>query len=231
MSLLDSRAIRDWVKQKFLSVDNVLKTKETVEANTEEGKSVDALVVKEVFQSVSDGKSLVASAITDKGVQTDATATFQEMATNIGLISGGGGSDFPVSSPYTFEIKFQGFPYNSGDYGIITCNLPFNNLKRLVIKKVYFTLRKDSTSNSSGYFYFGIRGKKNGNSGVYAVQYSGSLVSSQTYQVIVDNNSDYEVDISEFESIDEFYFNHTYRSGTVVSGNLNVTLVAELYFD
>ena len=43
--------------------------------------------VNECFQSVSDGKALVASAITDKGVLTDATATFAEMASNIEQIS------------------------------------------------------------------------------------------------------------------------------------------------
>lgn len=44
----------------------------------------------EVFQSVSDGKELVASAISDKGVPTLATDSFQTMADNIGNISGGG---------------------------------------------------------------------------------------------------------------------------------------------
>lgn len=46
--------------------------------------------LNEVFQSVSDGKSLIASAITDMGVKTDADATFEEMAQNIGKIAGGG---------------------------------------------------------------------------------------------------------------------------------------------
>ena len=41
-------------------------------------ESVDSL-----FQSVSNGKALVADAITDKGVSTSATATFETMATNI----------------------------------------------------------------------------------------------------------------------------------------------------
>ena len=36
--------------------------------------------------SVSEGKSLIAAAVTDKGVQTAADATFQQMATNIGSI-------------------------------------------------------------------------------------------------------------------------------------------------
>ena len=43
----------------------------------------------ELFQSVSNGKTLVASAITDKGIATDATATFATMASNINSISTG----------------------------------------------------------------------------------------------------------------------------------------------
>ena len=46
--------------------------------------------VAEVKKSVSDGKSKVASAITDKGVATEATDTFDTMAENIRKISGGG---------------------------------------------------------------------------------------------------------------------------------------------
>lgn len=46
--------------------------------------------IAEVFQSVSNGKVAIASAITDKGVLTDATDTFGKMAENIGKISVGG---------------------------------------------------------------------------------------------------------------------------------------------
>ena len=45
--------------------------------------------VSELFQSVSNGKTLVANAITGKGVSTATDATFATMATNIGKISGG----------------------------------------------------------------------------------------------------------------------------------------------
>lgn len=45
--------------------------------------------VAEVKKSVSDGKSKVASAITDKGVATEATDTFDTMAENIGKIQTG----------------------------------------------------------------------------------------------------------------------------------------------
>lgn len=50
--------------------------------------------IAEVFQSVSNGKVAIASAITDKGVSTDATDTFAQMAVNIERISGGGGVSF-----------------------------------------------------------------------------------------------------------------------------------------
>ena len=43
----------------------------------------------DLFQSVSSGKTLVANAITGKGVSTATNATFATMATNIGKISGG----------------------------------------------------------------------------------------------------------------------------------------------
>ena len=39
--------------------------------------------IAETFQSVSNGKTLIASAITDKGVTTSNTDTFQTMANNI----------------------------------------------------------------------------------------------------------------------------------------------------
>lgn len=68
----------------------ILGTSEEVKANTTAGLLVDALVLKEVFCSVSEGKKKLASAITDKGVVTDAGETFEGMAENIGLIQGGG---------------------------------------------------------------------------------------------------------------------------------------------
>ena len=60
-----------------------------VNANfTDVEDAIDALNenVTELFQSVSDGKGLIAEAITDKGVTTSATASFETMANNIGQI-------------------------------------------------------------------------------------------------------------------------------------------------
>ena len=45
----------------------------------------------ELFTSVSDGKALIASAVTDKGVPTQPDAAFSEIAGNIAQISTGGG--------------------------------------------------------------------------------------------------------------------------------------------
>ena len=53
----------------------------------------------EVKQSVSNGKSLIASAITDKGIETLSDATFQTMADNIGLIESGEKSNLPNWCP------------------------------------------------------------------------------------------------------------------------------------
>lgn len=52
--------------------------------------------------SVSNGKSLIASAITDKGVETAQDATFAQMAENIGQITGG--SDTSDATATSFDI-------------------------------------------------------------------------------------------------------------------------------
>ena len=74
------------------------------------------------FQSVSDGKALVASAITDKGVQTASDATFQTMANNIRNIES---LDFDVFNR-TFISSYKGDGPASTDYGKRTysCNIP-----------------------------------------------------------------------------------------------------------
>lgn len=70
--------------------------------------------LNEVFQSVSDGKRMIASAITDKGVETSKDATFEEMA--IGILSietDKKGTDYAVlsttiidrSNDYAYAIK------------------------------------------------------------------------------------------------------------------------------
>ena len=64
----------------------------------------------EVFQSVSNGKELIASAITDKGVETNSDATFTAMAENIGNIQTGGASKgvLTAQSTATTDVSNNG---------------------------------------------------------------------------------------------------------------------------
>lgn len=78
--------------------------------------------IGELFQSVSEGKSLIAAAVTGMGVETAADATFTQMAENIGKISG---TDLP------------GFMREVGTYSIgnrsITIPLPLPEATRCLI--------------------------------------------------------------------------------------------------
>jgi hypothetical protein len=64
-------------------------TKDYVNTKFNESKDYIDTKYNELFQSVSDGKTTVANAITDKGVETNATDTFATMAENISLIETG----------------------------------------------------------------------------------------------------------------------------------------------
>lgn len=68
-----------------ITVDSELSTTST---NPVQNKVI-TTKLDEVFQSVSNGKSLIASAITDKGIVTISDATFEEMALNISRIPRG----------------------------------------------------------------------------------------------------------------------------------------------
>lgn len=76
--------------------------------------------VEECFQSVSNGKALVASAITDKKITTDANATFETMANNIRALKLGSGNATTgdVLSGKTFTnsdgVEYTGTMTNQG---------------------------------------------------------------------------------------------------------------------
>lgn len=92
----------DWQETNSgITIDSVLSN---TSVNPVQNKIITAKL-NEVFQSVSDGKSLIASAITDKGVNTAADATFQTMATNIGKISGSGSAE--VNNPLSMIGNFN----------------------------------------------------------------------------------------------------------------------------
>lgn len=75
-----SQELKDSIK-KVEIVDNLTTDDAT--------KALSARQGKELFQSVSNGKNLIATAITDKGIITSSDDTFQKMATNIGNIETG----------------------------------------------------------------------------------------------------------------------------------------------
>lgn len=229
MSFLDPKAMRDWCIQRFQSKDDILKTKEGVEENTEEGKCVDALVVKEVFQSVSNGKHLIASAITGKGVQTDAGDTFETMAGNIGEIVAGGGGSGPISSPYIFSVNWT-LALCSAETMNIFVPFAITNPKRMVIKRLSFYGRKSSTSNSIG-TTFQIVGKKKGSTAQAAIKNYGLILSgsSTSYKTSADI-TDEEIDLSEWEEVNGIQFDKWSYSGTVTTGSATLNLNAELYF-
>lgn len=58
--------------------------------------------IEELFTSVANGKDILASAISDKGIETPKDATFQEMADNIEKISSNGGDEGKLL-PYQYD--------------------------------------------------------------------------------------------------------------------------------
>lgn len=91
--------------------------------------------IKEVFQSVSNGKSLIASAITDKGVDTSNTDTFTTMAENILNIVGGSGD---LTDIYN-ALQYHNLIVNGRE----TSELIGNYIKALLIPR---TLTEETTN-------------------------------------------------------------------------------------
>ena len=78
--------------------------------------------LSELFQYASNGKKLIAAAITGKGVETNANDTFQTMATNIGNIQSGGTGITPTG---TKEITENG-TYDVTNFASALVNVPKN---------------------------------------------------------------------------------------------------------
>lgn len=209
---------------------DILPTIQAVEDNMESGKLVDALAIKEVFTSVSNGKELIASAITDKGVQTGATDTFATMAGNIGMISVGGEGNCPFTSPYLFNFGGT-IPFSTSN-GAFSINFPVNKIKRLIIKKFVFSIRRGSTSNSSGLCTVYLIGVKKGQTEESTITswYKNASGSTNSTVYVVNITSDEEIDISEFEEVKYVRIGKMSASGTLISISATIDFQAHLYF-
>lgn len=205
----------------------VLATKEEVQGNVESGKLVDALVIKEVFQSVSDGKGAIASAITDKGVQTGADASFAVMAENIGQIQngGGGGED---TSPHVYKISHIGAFLSNSMLGL-TSYFSEKNIKKIIIKDISITGKKGLLSAPTKYITVNLRAKKNGAlKDVY--NFTSKAISSTSYTST--EKSNIEIDLSEYDG--EGYISFDVAAGSS-SGNVHyyefvISGEVEVYF-
>lgn len=82
--------------------------------------------VDELKTSVSEGKALIASAVTDKGIETADDATFETMAANIGRITvGEGGASFEVSDDGNGNVSIANAVVIDND-GALTIALAVN---------------------------------------------------------------------------------------------------------
>ena len=134
-----------------------------------EGQKVDLTTINErldeCFQNVSDGKELLASAITDRRVPTDADATFAEMAEKImSIVLGSGNAQKAhVLSPYTFTnddgVEYTGtIPTNkSGTYAAtigkdttgITVYIPYGFYDNYLNGKAYVYIDPNAMGNAT----------------------------------------------------------------------------------
>lgn len=116
--------------------------------------------IDQLFTSVSNGKSLIAGAITDKGVSTSASDSFQQMAANIGAIESGGGSAKVLVSTGRYAVTLT--YVDSGEPKSITVPLvsssEINVSKNTIIAGSWdgasITISSGNASVFGGYFVF-----------------------------------------------------------------------------
>ena len=118
----------DDTDEDFITADSIAFSDSNFSATNVKG------AISELFQSASNGKKLIASAITGKGIETSINDSFQTMANNIGNIQNNGGST---------NIIENGTITPSENLDIIT----FNTSKKCSNIIIYKT---NSTLTSSG---------------------------------------------------------------------------------
>ena len=89
--------------------------------------------VNELFQDVDNGKAILASAITDKGVNTPQGATFQEMATNVSHIVSSSAADLVKQVTSKEEDVLEG-KFFIDEYGdVLEGTMPNNTAEQKIL--------------------------------------------------------------------------------------------------
>ena len=147
--------------------------------------------------SVSEGKKLIAAAVTDKGVETAADATFQTMANNIGSISKGVNIDFDATSISTSQgynrstidaTKYSQYCIFNGDTGYALATYTFiavDRLNRVGVVMYFYTSYSSSKPNTTGWYHYA-----NLYGGVYTVMESGTVTLSDGGDTVSVGNKD-----------------------------------------
>ena len=138
------------------------------------------LAIDQLFQSVSNGKSQIASAITDKGVSTSSSASFSTMASNIrrietqtnllystvGDITIGSqdydqvyGTTTPVGRTYEFNFRYGGLT-DADRYRFLFAICAIDGGAGHFVEVAYFDKNPKTVTGTYGRFNFGTRSEE-----------------------------------------------------------------------
>lgn len=140
-SKLSQKILNQNTEQKSYTDEKIKSVVNDVNTNFNNvGKSIESLnnTTNQLFQSVSNGKSKVAAAITDKGVDTASDASFDDMANNIkNISSSSGGGDVPTDPNFV----------NTGDATAEASDIMSGKIAYSKGNKIYGTyVEKDPTT-------------------------------------------------------------------------------------
>lgn len=189
---------------------------------TDKDSVVDA--INELFTSVSDGKSALAAAITDKGVATAATNTFADMAQNIEDIPTGGGSSYT-------KIASQDLTVNTSSTSVTSVGTVSLGSTAWTAAKILYIRIRDKAGARNGYFvgsdnyifnYMAAGGATTGTDQVVARQ----MYSKNSSGAWGSSNSTYGVYVASIAADGTLTISARYNSSSsrTINGTYNVTV-------